>query len=170
MCKILLESSIYRSINDVEISRRHCHLIFKEGDYEIEDLGSTNGTFVNEKKISVRTNLVAGDVIRLGDNVSLIFGSVSELTKKNIVTGSETPPRGQKVVESMPPPRSEPAPPTKKLSPMAIPPASLANDEDEKKRPNMLLIGWILFVTRLLPKFGAILLITPLKLSKKSCP
>ena len=34
-------------INDAEISRRHARLTFQGGKYVLEDLGSTNGTFVN---------------------------------------------------------------------------------------------------------------------------
>jgi pSer/pThr/pTyr-binding forkhead associated (FHA) protein len=32
----------------------------------VEDLGSTNGTFVNGSKIEARTRLRSGDVLRIG--------------------------------------------------------------------------------------------------------
>ena len=54
-------------VNDAELSRRHCHFIFTDGGFEIEDMGSTNGTFVNEKRTSGRYRLNLGDIIRLGD-------------------------------------------------------------------------------------------------------
>jgi serine/threonine protein kinase len=55
---------------DVEISRRHA-LIRRgpHGVFEIEDLGSTNGTFVNGERIEGPRPLVAGDRLELGATV-----------------------------------------------------------------------------------------------------
>jgi len=54
---------------DKKCSRRHC-VIRKRGDYCIlEDLGSFNGTFVNEKRIIKRLHLKAGDVFSIGTTV-----------------------------------------------------------------------------------------------------
>ena len=39
-------------INDAEISRRHARLTFQGGKYVLEDLGSTNGTFVNGQRLA----------------------------------------------------------------------------------------------------------------------
>jgi pSer/pThr/pTyr-binding forkhead associated (FHA) protein len=48
------------------VSRRHC-LILVEGDSAtIEDLGSTNGTFVNNEKLAERRMLKSGDRIKVG--------------------------------------------------------------------------------------------------------
>lgn len=53
-------------VTDVLVSRRHARLINLEGSFILEDLGSTNGTFVNGKMI--RTSPVReGDVITLGN-------------------------------------------------------------------------------------------------------
>lgn len=60
-------------INDSEISRRHARLFLQGGGYAIEDLGSTNGTFVNEKRVSGSMALQPGNVIRFGDNVTLVY-------------------------------------------------------------------------------------------------
>jgi ABC transport system ATP-binding/permease protein len=55
------------------VSRRHARLT-REGDgYEIEDLGSSNGTFVNGQKLSGRRALISGDQIRLGQAVTMIY-------------------------------------------------------------------------------------------------
>lgn len=50
------------------VSRRHGRLLFKDEQWFIEDLGSTNGTFVNGVRIPVQqlTPLKSGDVIRCG--------------------------------------------------------------------------------------------------------
>jgi predicted component of type VI protein secretion system len=56
------------NLMDPEVSRRHA-AIRDQGGLAIEDLGSTNGTFVNDERISVVTVLRDGDVVRLGNTV-----------------------------------------------------------------------------------------------------
>jgi hypothetical protein len=60
-------------IDDVEVSRRHARLIPQSGGYAIEDLGSTNGTFVNGQRIRTVLPLLPGATIRLGENVLLFY-------------------------------------------------------------------------------------------------
>jgi pSer/pThr/pTyr-binding forkhead associated (FHA) protein len=52
--------------DDTEVSRNHAVVRAVDGAIEIEDLGSTNGTFVNELKISGPTRLSNGDILRIG--------------------------------------------------------------------------------------------------------
>jgi pSer/pThr/pTyr-binding forkhead associated (FHA) protein len=48
------------------VSRVHCRLhVTPEGHLAVEDLGSTNGTFVNGRRVE-RATLVPGDVLRAG--------------------------------------------------------------------------------------------------------
>ena len=47
------------------VSRIHCRLTAGEEQLEVVDLSSTNGTFVNDKKIS-RAKLASGDRLRVG--------------------------------------------------------------------------------------------------------
>jgi phosphoserine phosphatase RsbU/P len=55
------------------VSRRHARLI-REGDgYVLEDLGSSNGTFINGQKFSGRRSLKSGDQIRLGRAITLVY-------------------------------------------------------------------------------------------------
>ena len=58
------------------VSRNHCHVVREGNDYKVEDLGSRNGTFLNDEpeKISGRRTLKAGDVIRVCE-VSFTFQS-----------------------------------------------------------------------------------------------
>jgi hypothetical protein len=60
-------------VNDVEVSRKHARLLFQFGDYMVEDLGSTNGTFINGQRISGQQVLKPGDTLFLGENISLAF-------------------------------------------------------------------------------------------------
>ena len=55
-------------ISEVSISRQHAEIISNGGSYEIEDLGSSNGTFINDVKLTVRikAKLKDNDMIRLG--------------------------------------------------------------------------------------------------------
>ncbi|HNB54634.1 MAG TPA: FHA domain-containing protein, partial [Anaerolineales bacterium] len=60
-------------INDAEVSRKHVRIVIQAGEVIIEDLGSTNGTFVNEQRLSGPYTLVAGDTLQLGEHVLLVF-------------------------------------------------------------------------------------------------
>lgn len=50
------------------VSRRHARVVYEGGRVSIEDLGSTNGTFVNGEKIQQET-LKEGDRILIGTNI-----------------------------------------------------------------------------------------------------
>ena len=57
-------------IDDVSVSGQHCRIIPENGKHVLYDLSSTNGTFVNEKKIR-RAVLQPGDVIKVGETLFL---------------------------------------------------------------------------------------------------
>ena len=49
------------------VSRVHCRLLTDaRGDLSVEDLDSTNGTFVNDQRVSGRAPLSPGDRLRVG--------------------------------------------------------------------------------------------------------
>ena len=49
------------------VSRVHCRLLADaRGDLTVEDLDSTNGTFVNDQRVSGRAALSPGDRLRVG--------------------------------------------------------------------------------------------------------
>lgn len=52
-----------------DVSRRHCRIVFYPTYVAIEDLSSTNGTFVNGQRISASQALKRGDIIRIGSAV-----------------------------------------------------------------------------------------------------
>lgn len=65
------------SISDPEVSRRHARFLMQGENIFVEDLGSTNGTFLNGERISNMQQLRAGDVVTLGENIVLIYEKAS---------------------------------------------------------------------------------------------
>ena len=55
--------------SDAKVSRRHARIKLKEGQYVIEDLGSTNGTYVNRGR-----RLLPGNTHILNDGDEIIVG------------------------------------------------------------------------------------------------
>ena len=55
-------------LDDDAASRRHARFAWTGSSYVVTDLGSTNGTLVNGRRVS-RQALVDGDVIRIGHSV-----------------------------------------------------------------------------------------------------
>lgn len=59
--------------SDIEISRRHARIAREaDGRYLIEDLGSTNGTYVNGRAVEGPLTLEAGDRIELGASALIV--------------------------------------------------------------------------------------------------
>lgn len=56
-------------VEDPEVSRRHASLIPEGQSVNVEDLGSTNGTFVNGERLVGARVLVPGDRLRVGTTV-----------------------------------------------------------------------------------------------------
>lgn len=60
-------------INEQSVSRQHAQCLQANDFSEIEDLNSSNGTFVNNTKITGRTKLSDGDIIRFGTVIFKYF-------------------------------------------------------------------------------------------------
>lgn len=60
--------------DDSELSRRHAVVRPAAGGFEVEDLGSRNGTFVNGQKIEGPTRLSGSDSIKIGQTVLALEG------------------------------------------------------------------------------------------------
>ncbi|MCE9574517.1 MAG: DUF4388 domain-containing protein [Deltaproteobacteria bacterium] len=56
------------------VSRRHAKITSTDADILIQDLGSTNGTFVNGEKIAGRHKLAEGDRILVGTSIIKLVG------------------------------------------------------------------------------------------------
>ena len=64
-------------LGDAEISRQHSRISRTPGGMVLEDLGSTNGTFVNGDRLVSPRVLMSGDLVGLGENVTLTFESTA---------------------------------------------------------------------------------------------
>ncbi len=53
-------------LEDTYLSSRHARIANDDGDLSIEDLGSTNGTYVNQELVKGRVHLERGDVVQVG--------------------------------------------------------------------------------------------------------
>jgi pSer/pThr/pTyr-binding forkhead associated (FHA) protein len=56
-------------IDDTYASTQHARLFGRGGAWYVEDLGSTNGTFVNDQKLAAPAQIQPGDKIRVGTTV-----------------------------------------------------------------------------------------------------
>lgn len=59
------------ALTEPDVSRRHAGIVLNHETWELRDLGSTNGTFVNERRITSHA-LLQGDVIRIGHTTILV--------------------------------------------------------------------------------------------------
>jgi pSer/pThr/pTyr-binding forkhead associated (FHA) protein len=65
--------------DDPEISRRHARVSRgSDGQLTIEDLGSANGTFVNDERIAAPRTLAVGDVVKMGKTVLHVTAGSAE--------------------------------------------------------------------------------------------
>jgi len=60
------EISFGLSLHDSSISRKHCKIDYQDDNFIITDLGSSNGTYINKKKVS-NAILKNGDKIKVGN-------------------------------------------------------------------------------------------------------
>jgi hypothetical protein len=54
------------TIADTYLSSRHARFANDDGDMTVEDLGSTNGTYVNQTLVKGRVHLEKGDIVQVG--------------------------------------------------------------------------------------------------------
>ncbi len=51
---------------DTYVSQFHARIFPQDGSWFVEDLGSTNGTFLNQRKVAAPSEVRAGDRVRVG--------------------------------------------------------------------------------------------------------
>lgn len=128
-------------ISDPEISRHHARLVRTANGYAIEDLRSTNGTFVNRQRISSPHQLYDGDVIGLGETVTLTYEVIGVPYDATVSSGRrEQPPYREPAGGQAPymPPRPAQEPPQQYRD---YDYEYEYEDEEEPDRNRLLIIG-----------------------------
>lgn len=57
------------TIDDTYVSQVHARVFARNGNYVVEDLGSTNGTYLNRKKVAGPMTMQRGDRLQVGNTV-----------------------------------------------------------------------------------------------------
>lgn len=60
------DASCHLTIPDSSVSHRHARIYHSDGEWYVEDLGSTNGTFVNDRPLTRAVVLRTGDTVAIG--------------------------------------------------------------------------------------------------------
>ena len=53
-------------LSDTYVSQFHARLFSRDGSWFVEDLGSTNGTYLNQRRVTGTAEIRAGDRLRMG--------------------------------------------------------------------------------------------------------
>jgi pSer/pThr/pTyr-binding forkhead associated (FHA) protein len=53
-------------LRDTYVSNVHARIFSRDGSWWLEDLGSTNGTYINRSRVAVPTAIGPGDEVRMG--------------------------------------------------------------------------------------------------------
>jgi len=121
-------------INDPQVSRQHARVTRQGQMVVIEDLGSTNGTFANGVRLTGPHVLSNGDVIGLGDGVTLTYyevGIAADIAETVVGRpGSAVPPSYEEGV-----PVAAPKAPASTPTPSQMPPTVLPGASDTTPPP-----------------------------------
>jgi pSer/pThr/pTyr-binding forkhead associated (FHA) protein len=88
-------------IDDPGVSRRHAVIRPVEDGFEIEDLDSLNGTWVNGRRIARATRLAPGDRVTLGDSSLEVE---LQRTRPSPTVATRTPPPAAEPLSAFAPP------------------------------------------------------------------
>ena len=66
------------AVLDPSVSRHHAHLTFDSGQWTIRDLGSANGTYLNDQPVDAPTPVKSGDRVRFGH---IAFYVIDDMTR-----------------------------------------------------------------------------------------
>jgi predicted component of type VI protein secretion system len=105
-------------INVAEVSRRHARLRLESGGYILEDLGSTNGTFINGQRLTGPHYLRPGEIIQLGEAATLTYQAAQQDPNATVVSpASSSEARTASRPPVQPPPQAQPVQPRQQPPP-----------------------------------------------------
>ncbi len=134
-CQIRLPSSA--------VSRHHCEVAVDDGKVSVRDLGSSNGTYVNKRRVT-QADVSPGDLIAVGEMVFVVRvdGRPAAIDSEDVIED------GQVEVQSHAAPAHKPAAPARPAARPAARPVDpddsgvedfdfLSEDDDIKKQPKL---------------------------------
>jgi hypothetical protein len=122
-------------LGDSEVSRQHSRLSRTPGGFVLEDMGSTNGTFVNGERLMSPSVLNPGDLIGIGETVTMTFDVTSPESAETVARPAAQP---QQPPSPAPSPAPRPTPAQHVAQPAAAPAAPPA---EEPSRMPLILAG-----------------------------
>jgi hypothetical protein len=128
-------------LGDPEVSRQHSRITRTPGGYVLEDMGSTNGTFVNGERLAAPRVLREGDLIGLSEKVTLTFEALTPGVEETVVSQAGEPQRYAPTVrEPAPMPAASSPSPVAPVTPPVTPPQPVV-EEQPRKRSSWILAG-----------------------------
>jgi ABC-type multidrug transport system ATPase subunit/predicted component of type VI protein secretion system len=113
-------------LNSPGVSRQHAQVRRSDGGYVLEDLGSANGTFVNNERLSAARVLKPGDTVRLGQAVTLTYQApnlgATVFESPDVLPTAAAPLPGREPTVAAPPAPQRPAPPPQPRPAQPAPP------------------------------------------------
>lgn len=132
-------------LGDPEVSRQHARLTRTPGGYVLEDLGSTNGSFVNGERLSSPRVLDPGDLLGMSEKVTLTFEMAAPEGAETVMSPPAEAKTAEIPVEQAAPqpfaPAPEPAVPQADRPVPEPPPVSPAMPEPKRKRSPWIVAG-----------------------------
>lgn len=92
------------------ISRHHCEVMLSDGKLSVRDLGSSNGTYVNRRRVS-QADLQAGDLLAIGDMVFVarIDGRPAHVDSEDVLEDGQVKPAAAAAAKPAPKAAAKPA-------------------------------------------------------------
>ncbi len=84
-------------LDSPEVSSQHAKMGFEGGSFWVEDLGSTNGTFIDQQQIGGKTMVPSGVPVTIGRDISIVGVDSEEMAENLLSSASER-------IEAVPPP------------------------------------------------------------------
>ncbi len=97
------DAANFIQLHDTEVSRRHAEIRREGPTVGVTDLGSSNGTYVNGKRVQ-HQELVSGDRVQIGSTLMLFTGAgeaASDLSDKVDIVSLQQGNEGSRILRSM---------------------------------------------------------------------
>ncbi len=138
--------------NDKSISRVHAELLCEGSRWFVNDLSSTNGTFINDHPVTAKTEIRMGDQLRFGNTRMLV-----DIMSNGSGHSAHTPRIGRLIEQPATAEKAKvgqlPAQPTHYAYPPVAPTVQTATNQSRIKRfiTNAILsLGWGVFAVKAL--------------------